>query len=157
MTHCGHDFDVPWHLPSKYKEQCVGVLDGLALSFRRCRYIDFDNLQTGQSIKDAIVVVDEATDSGAAYFMVNCTHPDHFAHLLEDRDWAHRIKGVFCNASRKSHAELEASDALDDGNPVEFGEQHKAMRDRSPWINVFGGCCGCDIRHVTEIAHALIP
>ena len=99
----------------------------------------------------------EATDSGAAYFMVNCTHPDHFAHLLEDRVWARRIKGVFCNASRKSHAELEASDTLDDGNPVEFGEQHKEMRDRSPWINVFGGCCGCDIRHVTESAHAIIP
>lgn len=115
------------------------------------------NLQTGQSLADAIVAVDEATDSGAAYFMVNCTHPDHFAHLLEDRAWARRIKGVFCNASRKSHAELEASDTLDDGNPVEFGEQHKAMRDRSPWINVFGGCCGCDIRHVTEIAHAIIP
>ncbi len=115
------------------------------------------NLQTGQSLKDAIVAVDEATDSGAAYFMVNCTHPEHFAHLLEDKAWARRIKGVFCNASRKSHAELEASDTLDDGNPVEFGEQHKAMRDRSPWMNVFGGCCGCDIRHVTEIAHALIP
>jgi S-methylmethionine-dependent homocysteine/selenocysteine methylase len=113
------------------------------------------NLQTGQSLKDAIYAVDEATGSGAAYFMVNCTHPEHFAHLFEDSDWSHRIRGVFCNASRKSHAELEASNTLDDGNPVEFGQQHKAMRDRSPWLNVFGGCCGCDIRHVTEIAHAL--
>ncbi len=113
------------------------------------------NLQTGQSLKDAITTVDEATDSGTAYFMVNCTHPVHFAHLFEDSDWSHRIRGVFCNASRKSHAELEASDTLDDGNPVEFGQQHKAMRDRSPWLSVFGGCCGCDIRHVTEIAQAL--
>ena len=115
------------------------------------------NLQTGQSLKDAILNVDEATNSGAAYFMVNCTHPDHFSHLIEDRAWAHRIKGVSCNASRKSHAELEASDTLDDGNPVEFGELHKALREKSPWMHVFGGCCGCDIRHVTEIAHVLNP
>ncbi len=113
------------------------------------------NLPSGQSLKDAIVAVDEATESGAAYFMVNCAHPDHFSHVLEDRDWSHRIHGICCNASRKSHAELDESETLDDGNPVEFGEQHKAMRDRLPWLNVFGGCCGCDLRHVTEIAHAL--
>ncbi len=113
------------------------------------------NLPMGQSLEEAIVAVDEATESGAAYFMVNCVHPDHFSHLLEDRDWSRRIRGIFCNASRKSHAELNESDTLDDGDPVELGELHKAMRDRMPWLNVFGGCCGCDLRHVTEIAHAL--
>ncbi len=113
------------------------------------------NLPSGQPLKDAIMAVDEATDSGAAYFMLNCSHPNHFAHLLEDADWAHRIKGIACNASSKDHADLNESDTLDDGNPVEFGRQHKAMRDRSPWLNVFGGCCGCDMRHVKEIAHAL--
>ena len=115
------------------------------------------NLPSGQSLKDAIMAVDEATDSGAAYFMVNCTHPDHFSHVLEDRDWSRRIHGICCNASSKSHAELNESETLDDGNPVEFGKQHKAMRDQSPWLNVFGGCCGCDLRHVTEIANALAP
>jgi len=24
-----------------------------------------------------------------------------------------------------------------------------------PWLNVFGGCCGSDLRHITEIARAL--
>ena len=113
------------------------------------------NLPTGQSLEDAIVAVDEATQSGATYFMVNCSHPDHFSHVLEDRGWARRIHGICCNASRKSHAELDESETLDDGNPVEFGAQHRALRDRLPWLNVFGGCCGCDLRHVTEIAHAL--
>lgn len=113
------------------------------------------NLPTGQSLKDAIMAVDEATESGAAYFMVNCAHPDHFSHVLEDRNWSHRIRGICCNASRKSHAELDESETLDDGDPMEFGEQNKAMRDEMPWLNVFGGCCGCDLRHVTEIAHAL--
>jgi homocysteine S-methyltransferase len=113
------------------------------------------NLPTGQSLRDAVVAVDEATESGAAYFMVNCVHPDHFSHVLEDRDWSRRIRGICCNASRKSHAELDESEILYDGDPVEFGEQNKAMRDDRPWLNVFGGCCGCDLRHVTEIARAL--
>jgi homocysteine S-methyltransferase len=114
-------------------------------------------LPTGQSLEDAIVAVDEATESGAAYFMVNCAHPDHFSHVLENRDWTRRIHGICCNASRKSHAELDQSETLDDGDPVEFGEQHRVLRDSAPWLNVFGGCCGCDLRHVTEIAHALAP
>ena len=99
--------------------------------------------------------VDEATESGATYFMVNCAHPDHFTHVLEDGDWSRRIRGIRCNASRKSHAELDQSETLDDGNPVELGSQYKAIREKLPWLNVFGGCCGSDLQHVTEIAHAL--
>ena len=114
------------------------------------------NLPTGQPLKDAIAAVDEATESGAAYFMVNCAHPDHFTHVLEDGDWSRRIRGIRCNASRKSHAELDESETLDDGNPVELGSQYKAIREKMPWLNVFGGCCGSDLRHVTEIAHALV-
>jgi homocysteine S-methyltransferase len=115
------------------------------------------NLPTGQSLRDAIVAVDEATESGAAYFMVNCAHPDHFAHVLEDQSWSRRICGIRCNASRKSHAELDESETLDDGNPVEFGGQYQAIYEKMPWLNVFGGCCGSDLRHVTEIARALVP
>ncbi len=115
------------------------------------------NLPTGQSLKDGIAAVDEATESGAAYFMVNCAHPDHFAHILEDETWSRRIRGIRCNASRKSHAELDESETLDDGNPVELGSQYKAIFEQMPWLNVFGGCCGSDLRHVTEIARALGP
>ncbi len=114
------------------------------------------NLPTGQPVCEAIQAVDEATDSAAAYFMVNCAHPDHFSHLLEDSDWARRILGLRCNASRKSHAELDESETLDDGDPVELGSQYKAMLEKMPWVNVFGGCCGSDLRHVTEIARAVI-
>ena len=113
------------------------------------------NLPTGQPLRDAIAAVDEATESGAAYFMVNCAHPDHFTHVLEDGDWSRRIRGIRCNASRKSHAELDQSEVLDDGDPVELGEQYRAIKERLSWLNVFGGCCGSDLRHVTQIAKAL--
>jgi S-methylmethionine-dependent homocysteine/selenocysteine methylase len=112
-------------------------------------------LPTGQPLREAIETVDAATQGAAAYFMVNCAHPDHFDHVLSGDPWAQRIRGVRCNASRQSHAELDACEVLDDGNPAELGAQYLAMRDKMPWLNVFGGCCGSDLRHVTEIVHSL--
>jgi homocysteine S-methyltransferase len=112
-------------------------------------------LPTGQPLGEAIQAVDDATDRAAAYFMVNCAHPDHFFHVLDDETWTRRIHGIRCNASRQSHAELDACEVLDDGNPVELGGQYRVIKDRMPWLNVFGGCCGSDLRHVKQIAKAL--
>lgn len=112
-------------------------------------------LPSGQALSDAIEEVDRGTDAAAAYFMVNCAHPDHFSEKLVASPWAMRIRGVRGNASRLSHAELDASETLDDGDPQEFGALTLAIRDRLPWVNVFGGCCGCDLRHVAEVARGL--
>jgi len=112
-------------------------------------------LPTGQPLSEAISAVDEATNAAAAYFMVNCAHPDHFSHVLADSPWARRIRGLRCNASRLSHAELDECEVLDDGDPVELADQYKAITNTMPWMNVFGACCGSDLRHVTQIAKAL--
>ncbi len=112
-------------------------------------------LPNGQSLADAITEVDAATDHYPAYYMVNCAHPDHFGGALLDAPWARRIRGIRANASRLSHAELDAAPALDAGNPQELAQQYSALSKRMPWLNVFGGCCGSDLRHVTEIARAL--
>jgi len=113
------------------------------------------NLPTGQSIAKAIEQVDNDSDGYVAYFMINCAHPDHFNHLLGDEPWARRIKGIRCNASRMSHAELDECETLDDGNPHELGEQYRQIKETMPWLNIFGGCCGSDLRHVTEIAKSV--
>ena len=113
------------------------------------------NLPTGQSLASAIEQVDRETQNGAVYFMVNCAHPDHFAHVLGDEPWARRILGIRCNASRQSHAELDECETLDDGDPVELGQQYTEIKAKMPWLNVFGGCCGSDLRHVTHIARAV--
>ena len=112
-------------------------------------------LPTGQLLNEAIAAVDDATDAAAAYFMVNCAHPDHFFDVLDDSAWARRIRGLRCNASRLSHAELDECEVLDDGDPVELANQYKAIATTMPWLNVFGGCCGSDLRHVAEIATAV--
>ena len=112
-------------------------------------------LPTGQPLGEAIKAVDAATDSYVAYYMVNCAHPTHFADVLDDESWTKRIRGLRCNASKMSHAELDEAAELDDGNPQELAGQYYDLTQKMPWLNVFGGCCGSDLRHVTEIARRL--
>ena len=108
-------------------------------------------LPNGQSLQSAIEEVDAATGGGPAYYMVNCSHHDHFsAALAEGADWSRRIRGIRANASRMSHAELDVAETLDDGDPVEFGALCNALKQRLPGISVFGGCCGTDHRHIQE-------
>jgi homocysteine S-methyltransferase len=112
-------------------------------------------LPTGQTLHEAIEQVDAATDGAAAYFMVNCAHPTHFADALKhDGPWLRRLAGLRANASEKSHAELDEATELDEGDPADLGARHAALRDRLPSITVLGGCCGTDARHVAEIVSA---
>ena len=112
-------------------------------------------LPTGASLEEAITEVDAATDSYAAYFMINCAHPEHFSGVLEDAPWMQRIRGIIANASRCSHAELDEAVELDDGNPTELGVQLSDIRRKFPHIQVLGGCCGTDMRHMKQIVTAL--
>jgi S-methylmethionine-dependent homocysteine/selenocysteine methylase len=111
-------------------------------------------LPTGQSLADAIIEVDAATASGPAYYMINCAHPAHFEKTLGREAWTRRVRGVRANASRRSHQELNEAPDLDAGNPVELGGQYRDLIRRHPQINVLGGCCGTDHRHIECIALA---
>ena len=111
-------------------------------------------LPDGQTLCGAIAEVDAATDGAPLYFMVNCAHPDHFSSTLRG-DWVGRIGGVRANASRMSHAELDAAEVLDEGDPEEFGALHAAFATLLPNLRVVGGCCGTDHRHVRCAAQHL--
>jgi len=111
-------------------------------------------LPSGQSLADAVKEADAATDAGAAYYMINCAHPDHFESVFTGAAWEQRIRGVRANASRRSHAELNDATELDAGNPEELAAQYAALLVRMPHVNVLGGCCGTDHRHVAAIGHA---
>jgi S-methylmethionine-dependent homocysteine/selenocysteine methylase len=77
--------------------------------------------------------------------------------LAEAGPWTKRIRGLRANASRKSHAELNDSTELDIGDPDELGMQHAALKRRLPQLNVMGGCCGTDHRHIERIAAECAP
>ena len=151
--------DLASALTLNYAEEAVGIVRAassaglpVAVSFT----VETDGrLPNGQELSAAIEQVDAQTDGAAAYFMINCAHPTHFAHVLEEGEpWLERLGGLRANASRKSHAELDESDALDDGDPEELGGQYAELRSRLPRVTVVGGCCGTDHRHIGAICDA---
>ncbi|RYG65698.1 homocysteine S-methyltransferase family protein [archaeon] len=102
-----------------YPEECIGIAWAareadlpVVISFT----LDTDALlPSGWSLAEAIQTIDSATGSYPLYYMINCTHPIHFMplfryaheHKLECSAWMQRIRGLQCNASKKSHAELD--------------------------------------------------
>jgi S-methylmethionine-dependent homocysteine/selenocysteine methylase len=112
-------------------------------------------LPSGQDLGEAIEQVDRETDGGAAQFMINCAHPAHFAGVLETGGaWRSRIGGLRANASMLSHAELDAAEELDDGDPADLAARYVALRGVLPNLTLIGGCCGTDVRHVAAICEA---
>jgi homocysteine S-methyltransferase len=112
-------------------------------------------LPSGEDLGAAIERVDAETGAAAAYFMINCAHPTHFAPTLEEGGaWRERIGGLRANASMRSHAELDEADDLDDGDPADLGSRHRDLRPLLPNVRVLGGCCGTDHRHVAEVSAA---
>jgi S-methylmethionine-dependent homocysteine/selenocysteine methylase len=112
-------------------------------------------LPSGQPLGDAIAQTDAETDGAVAYYMVNCAHPSHFQHVVEaGGDWVERIAGLRANASALSHAELDEAEELDEGDPAALGAEYRALHRHLPNVNVLGGCCGTDERHVAAVAAA---
>lgn len=115
-------------------------------------------LPSGEALGEAIARVDDATDATPAYYMVNCAHPTHFAdQLVPGAGWLRRVKGIRANASRCSHAELDAATELDRGDVADLARWYRRLQSLLPDLRVVGGCCGTDHEHVTAIAEALVP
>jgi len=113
-------------------------------------------LPSGEPLKEAIEQVDADTDSAPAYYMINCAHPTHFINVLRDGEWTERIRAVRANASTKSHAELNEASQLDEGNPIKLGSHYLDLAAKFENLNVLGGCCGTDHRHVAEICKVFV-
>jgi S-methylmethionine-dependent homocysteine/selenocysteine methylase len=141
-----------------YPEEAIGIVRA-ATSVGLPVVIGFTvetdgRLPNGISIEEAITAVDEATDGAPRSFMINCAHPTHFADALPAGPVAARIAVLRANASRRSHAELDEAEELDAGDPDDLAERYVALRTELPALEVLGGCCGTDVRHVTAICDA---
>jgi S-methylmethionine-dependent homocysteine/selenocysteine methylase len=143
-----------------YADEAIGIADAAqavgipsVISFT----VETDGrLPSGQSLREAIEEVDSRTGESIAYFMINCAHPTHFAHVLEEEGgWRSRIRGLRANASEKSHAELDDAEELDSGDPVALAGHYRELQTRLPNLTVVGGCCGTTHRHVDEICAAV--
>lgn len=151
--------DIVAAMTMNYPNEAIGVA-GAAKAAHLPAVISFTvetdgRLPSGNALGDAICAVDAASGDWPAYYMINCAHPTHFAGLLAAAgDWKLRIQGVRANASKRSHAELDSAADLDDGDPLELGAEYRDLRRLLPRLNVLGGCCGTDHRHVDAIGAA---
>lgn len=113
------------------------------------------HLPNGELLGEAIERVDASAPP--AYFAINCAHPSHFFSTLEaDGPWAGRVRGIRANASTKSHAELDKSIEIDIGDPSDSAQRYRGLRSVLPNLNVLGGCCGTDWRHLRAVRDAWI-
>ncbi len=144
-----------------YPQEAIGIINAtvkqdipVVISFT----VETDgNLPCGMSLQEAIEETDKVTHNACSHYMVNCAHPSHYLQpVIRGGAWLERIGGVRSNASVLSHAELDEAEALDEGDPEEFGYLHKVFVQRLPNLRVFGGCCGTDCRHVEALAKSCL-
>ena len=161
-TLAGTAADMVCAITMNYVEEAIGIARAaqqanmpVAISFT----VETDGtLPTGQPLKGAIEEVDDATSGYPSYYMINCAHPSHFDQVLTNgAGWVQRIRGLRANASRMSHAQLNEASELDAGNATELGQEYADLKERLPQLNVMGGCCGTDHRHIEQIAAACLP
>lgn len=154
--------DMVTAITMNYVEEAIGVAQAaraagmpVVISFT----VETDGkLPTGQTLRAALEQVDAVTAAYPSYYMINCAHPTHFEQVLAAGGaWLERIRGIRANASHRSHAELNEAPELDEGNPAELGQQYATLLNYLPNLNVLGGCCGTDHRHVEQMAAACLP
>jgi len=154
------DADMVSAFTLNYVEEAIGIVLAaqqqampVVISFT----VETDGLlPSGDSLAQAIIKTDQATHNYVSYYMVNCAHPSHFEHVFHgSHNWLERIRGVRANASKLSHAELDACSDLDAGNPHELSLEYRNLIQRLPQLNVLGGCCGTDHRHIEAISQAM--
>lgn len=108
-------------------------------------------LPGGLDLREAIARVDDA--AAPDYYLINCAHPAHILAGLEQGDaaWRERVHGVRVNASELSHAELDESEEIDEGDPDALARGVTEVLAAFSGLRILGGCCGTDARHVAAM------
>lgn len=108
------------------------------------------------SISDAIQYIDRITAFPPVCYMTNCVHPKIVYEALSqpfncNEMVSTRFLGVQANTSPLPYEELDNAEDLKTSDPVKLAEEMIKLRQINP-IQIFGGCCGTDGRHMIEIA-----
>ena len=113
----------------------------------------FHRLRSGPTLKEAIQSVDAETgDSRPTCFGINCSHPLEFEPALETGNWIERVRSIRPNAVMMEKKSLCKLGHLEEGDPLELGQQMSDLAKRYPHIDMWGGCCGTWDTHLKEIA-----
>ena len=114
--------------------------------------------RAGESLGEAVEAVDErpAALSRTSWSTARTRRTSRTSSTTRGRVARAAIRGVRANASTKSHAELDEAEELDEGDPAELAGRYRELRERMPNLNVVGGCCGTDDRHIDAICAVVV-
>lgn len=114
------------------------------------------NLPDGTRLADAIDRIESEVRRAPSHWAICCTHPRVAAAALERtaaqsaaaHARVHQVKG---NGSEAGAAEREAADRVLCDEPEPWAEATLRLFD-DHGVNVLGGCCGTDDRHLLSVA-----
>lgn len=113
----------------------------------------------GTPIADAIQYIDSKTNNQPVCYMTNCVHPSIVLKALSQsfnnvEIVKKRFRGIQANTSPLSYAELDGAVDLHCSEPVEFAKEMLKLKEVGE-IQIWGGCCGTDNRHIETVAAEL--
>ncbi len=109
-----------------------------------------------RGLAEAITTIDKETNNSVEFYLINCSHPEEYEPAIEPGDWIKRVRGVRPNASKMEKIALCKLGHLEDGDPVELGEQCGDLARRYPHMDIWGGCCGTWDKHLDQIAKNIL-
>lgn len=115
-------------------------------------------LLDGTPLHDAIAAIDAAVTPRPAGYLINCTHPAFaraaLSHLVHASPPAQaRVLGLLANTAALSPELLDQQPHLITADPAAFADELVAV-GRELGLQVLGGCCGTDDRHIRCLAES---
>lgn len=158
LSEAGVDFLLATTLPAF--SEAHGIAKAMAES--DCEYIisfvirPDGTILDGTSLYDAISTIDNSISPKPTFFMLNCVHPTTCKQAIgtevnNTKLVRTRLKGLQANGSAKSPEELELLDKMDSESPKTWGKKMIDLYLNSE-LQILGGCCGTDHRHIRNIA-----
>lgn len=106
----------------------------------------------GTPLGEAFARIDAGTDPRPVGYTLSCIHHDLARRALEaDPEAVGRLLGLKANTSRRPTMELVALGRLDPEEPQGFADGMWGLH-RDFGLQVLGGCCGTDARHMEALA-----
>jgi len=105
----------------------------------------------GRSLAEAMDLIDGSTKQAPLGYMVNCAHPDFLCMDDQPQEMFSRLLGFLANASSMGHDELEGTDSVQVDDLDHWARAMLRLNSHFG-VQVLGGCCGTDRRHLKLLA-----
>lgn len=117
-------------------------------------------LLDGTPLNIAIDTIDAAATPKPFSYLINCTHVSFArAALIHEAHSSPRVRqriiGLFANTAALSPEDLDESADLVEQDPEDFGKSVAGLHHELG-LQVMGGCCGTDDRHIRALAKNLV-